>query len=344
MVNYPEKINFLLYKNELSEVKVQVIVKDDTIWLTQKAMSELFGVGISAISKHLSNIFNDGELEKEKVISILEITTKHGAIKDKTQEQKTKFYNLDAIISVGYRVNSKQATNFRIWATNILKEYIKKGFILDDERLSLGKTTFGKDYFRELLERIRSIRASERRIWQQITDIFAECSFDYDKNSEITKNFYAMVQNKFHYAITGKTVAEIIYDKSDANKENMGLTTWKYSPNGRILQSDVCIAKNYLAEKEIKKLERLVSGYFDYVEDLVEDEKLLSMEDFAISINDFLNFRRYEILIGKGRVSAKIAHDKAIAEYSIFNKKQVITSDFDKFIRNNKNKNGEKDK
>lgn len=342
MVGYPEKMEFLLYKNELSEVKVQVFVKDETIWLTQKAMAELFGVGVPAISKHLSNIFKEGELEEKVVVSILETTTKHGAMEGKTQEQKTKFYNLDAIISVGYRVNSRQATNFRIWATNVLKEYIKKGFVLNDERLALGKTTFGKDYFRELLERVRSIRSSERRIWQQITDIFAECSFDYDKNSEITKNFYAMVQNKFHYAITGKTAAEIIYEKSDSTKDNMGLTTWKNSPDGRILKSDVSIAKNYLDEKEIRKLERLVTGYFDYVEDLIEDEALLSMEDFSLSINDFLNFRRYKILTDKGQISAKKARDKAINEYSIFNKKQVINSDFDKFVKNNNLESGGK--
>ena len=343
MVDYPQKIEFLLYKNEWSDVKVEVFVKDETIWLSQKAMAKLFGVGVPAISKHLSNIFKEGELEEDMVVSIMEITTKHGAIEGKTQSQKTKFYNLDAIISVGYRVNSKKATNFRIWATNVLTEYIKKGFVLDDERLSQGKTAFGKDYFRELLERVRSIRASERRIWQQITDIFAECSFDYDKNSDVTRNFYAMVQNKFHYAITGKTAAEIIYEKSDAAKDYMGLSTWKNSPDGRILKSDVTIAKNYLSEKEIKKLERLVTGYFDYVEDLIEDEIPLSMEDFSGSIDDFLNFRRYKILTGKGKVSKKQAEDKAIGEYSIFNKTQEINSDFDEFIKTNRLEGGEKD-
>ena len=343
MVDYPEKIEFLLYKNELTEAKIQVVVKDETIWLTQKAMSEIFGVGVPAISKHLSNIFKEGELDENVVVSILEITTKHGAIEGKTQEKKTKFYNLDAIISVGYRVNSRQATNFRIWATNVLKEYIRKGFVLNDEMLSQGKSTFGTDYFRELLERVRSIRASERRIWQQITDIFAECSFDYDKNSEITRNFYAMVQNKFHYAITGKTAAEIIYEKSDSTKNNMGLTTWKNSPDGRILKTDVTIAKNYLSEKEIRKLERLVTGYFDYVEDLIEDEVLLGMEDFSSSLNDFLNFRRYKILSGNGHISAKKAREKAISEYMIFNKNQLINSDFDKFIKKNRLEGGEKD-
>lgn len=343
MVEYPKKMEFLLYKNELSEAKIEVIVKDETIWLTQKAMAELFGVGVPAISKHLSNIFKEEELKEEVVVSILEITTKHGAIEGKTQKQKAKFYNLDAIISVGYRINSRQATNFRIWATNVLKEYIKKGFVLDDERLALGEKTFGEDYFRELLERVRSIRASERRIWQQITDIFAECSFDYDKNSEITREFYAMVQNKFHYAITGKTAAEIIYEKSDSNKENMGLTTWKNSPDGRILKSDVTVAKNYLSEKEIRRLERLVTGYFDYVEDLIEDEVLLSMEDFASSINEFLNFRRYKVLLDKGHISSQVAKTKAINEYSIFNKKQIINSDFDSFVKKSRLQGGERD-
>lgn len=262
----------------------------------------------------------------------METTTQHGAIESKTQTRETNFYNLDAIISVGYRVNSHRATQFRIWATQILKEYITKGFVLDDERLKQGKAVFGQDYFRELLERVRSIRASERRIWQQITDIFAECSVDYDKNAPITKEFYAMVQNKFHYAITGKTEAEIIYDYADKSKDHMGLTTWKNCPDGRILKSDVVIAKNYLYEKQIKKLERTVSGYFDYVEDLIEDETVFTMQDFAQSINDFLSFRRYDILKGKGKISKKAADNKAFQEYAEFNKTQMITSDFDLFI------------
>ncbi len=266
-----KEIQFILYNTPQENVKIEAVVKDDTLWLTQKAMSQLFGVQVPAISKHLKNIFNEGELDEKVVVSILEITTQHGAIEGKTQIQGTQFYNLDAIISVGYRVNSAKATHFRIWATKVLKEYMLKGFVLDDERLKQGETLFGKDYFRELLERVRSIRASERRIWQQITEIFAECSIDYDRNSPTTRTFYAMVQNKFHYAITGQTVAEIIYNKADRNKEHMGLTTWKNSPDGRILKSDVTIAKNYLPEKDtqtkqllkeqLEKLENLQTGF-----------------------------------------------------------------------------------
>jgi len=250
------------------------------------------------------------------VVSKMETTTHHGALDDKTQTRETNFYNLDAIISVGYRVNSRRATQFRIWATGILKEYMTKGFVLDDERLKQGKDAFGKDYFRELLERVRSIRASERRIWQQVTDIFAECSIDYDRNSPVTKDFYAMVQNKFHYAITGQTAAEIVYSKADHTKEHMGLTTWKYAPEGRVLKSDVSIAKNYLSEKQIRQLERTVSGYFDYIEDLIERENTFTMEQFAASINEFLSFRRYDILPDKGKISARQAKQKAEAEYS----------------------------
>ena len=253
----------------LQDGKVQVIIKDETLWCTQKAMAQLFDVGVPAISKHLKNIFEEGELNDAVVVSKMEITTQHGAIEGKTQQKETNFYSLDAIISVGYRVNSAKATHFRIWATKILKEFIKKGFVLDDERLKQGKTTFGVDYFRELLERVRSIRASERRIWQQITDIYAECSIDYDKNSPTTYDFYAMIQNRFHYAIMGQTAAEIIYHKADHTKEHMGLTTWRNSPDGRILKSDVAIAKNYLQEKEIRQLERAVTGYFDYIEYLI---------------------------------------------------------------------------
>ena len=244
-----------------------------------------------------------------------------------------QFYNLDAIISVGYRVNSRKATKFRMWATGILKEYMIKGFAMDDERLKQGKTAFGKDYFKELLERVRSIRASERRIWQQITDIFAECSIDYDKDSQITHDFYAMVQNKFHYAITGQTAAEIIDANADHTKENMGLVTWKNSPDGRILKSDVTIAKNYLNEKQIRQLERTVTGYFDYIEDLIERENTFTMAEFASSINEFLAFRKYDVLKGKGKISKKDADKKAAAEYDRFNKTQKITSDFDKEVK-----------
>ncbi|MBE6343523.1 MAG: cell filamentation protein Fic [Lentimicrobiaceae bacterium] len=329
-----KEIQFLIYSTPKEDVKIEAVVKDETLWLTQKAMAELFGVKVPAISKHLKNIFEEGELEESVVISKMEITTQHGAIKDKTQQNETQFYNLDAIISVGYRVNSAKATHFRIWATKVLKEFIQKGFVLDDERLKQGKTAFGKDYFRELLERVRSIRASERRIWQQITDIFAECSIDYDRNSAVTKEFYAMVQNKFHYAITGQTAAEIIYNKADHTKDNMGLTTWKYAPDGRILKSDVVVAKNYLEEKEIRQLERAVTGYFDYIEDLIERENTFNMKEFADSVNEFLSFRRYDILKDKGRISRIQAENKAEAEYDEFNKSQKIISDFDMEIKN----------
>lgn len=328
---------FLIFMAEGKEDGVQVVYKDETIWCTQKAMATLFDVGVPAISKHLSHIFADGELDKEVVVSKMETTTHHGALDDKTQTRETNFYNLDAIISVGYRVNSRRATQFRIWATGILKEYMTKGFVLDDERLKQGKDAFGKDYFRELLERVRSIRASERRIWQQVTDIFAECSIDYDRNAPVTRDFYAMVQNKFHYAITGQTAAEIVYSKADHTKEHMGLTTWKYAPEGRVLKSDVSIAKNYLSEKQIRQLERTVSGYFDYIEDLIERENTFTMEQFAASINEFLSFRRYDILPDKGKISARQAKQKAEAEYDLFNPTQKIVSDFDRAVKNLKN-------
>ena len=328
-----KEIQFLMYSTPQGDVNVEAVVRDETLWLTQKAMAQLFGVQVPAINKHLKNIFAEGELHEEMVISKMEITTRHGAIEGKTQTLETQFYNLDAIISVGYRVNSAKATHFRIWATNVLKEYMLKGFVLDDERLKQGGQVFGKDYFRELLERIRSIRASERRIWQQITDIFAECSLDYDRDSDITKDFYAMVQNKFHYAITGQTAAEIIYSKADSTKENMGLTTWKHSPDGRILKSDVMVAKNYLQEQEIKRLERAVTGYFDYIEDLVERENTFTMEEFAASVNEFLSFRKYQILTDRGKVSRIQAERKAGKEYEQFNKTQKIESDFDKVVK-----------
>ncbi len=327
------EIQFLLYNMPDDAGKVQVIIKDETIWCTQKAMAQLFGVQRPAITKHLSNIFKEGELEEKVVCSILELTTEHGAIEGKTQRTPTKFYNLDAIISVGYRVSSPKATKFRQWATKILNEYIKKGFVLDDDRLKQGTAVFGVDYFRELLERVRSIRASERRIWQQITDIYAECSTDYDRHSPTTKEFYAMVQNRFHYAITGQTAAEIIYHNADHTREHMGLTTWKNAPNGRVLKSDVSVAKNYLQEKEIRQLERAVAGYFDYIEDLIERENTFNMEQFAASVNEFLTFRRYQILPDKGRISAAQAKSKAESEYDIFNKTQRIDSDFDKEVR-----------
>jgi hypothetical protein len=322
-----------MYQSAEEDVSVNAVIKDETIWLTQAAMADLFAVKTPAISKHLKNIFEEGELAEEVVVSKMEITTPHGAIPGKTQTREANFYNLDAIISVGYRVNSRRATNFRIWATGILKEFMIKGFALDDERLKQGKAAFGKDYFRELLERVRSIRASERRIWQQITDIFAECSIDYDKHSPVTKAFYAMVQNKFHYAITGKTAAEIIYDGADRSHEHMGLTTWKNAPDGRILKSDVTIAKNYLDEKQIRQLERAITGYFDYIEDLIERENTFTMKEFAASVNEFLSFRKYEILRDKGHISKVAAATKAETEYAAYNKTQKITSDFDRAVK-----------
>lgn len=327
------ELDYLIYNTPEEDVSVSAVVKDETIWLTQKAMAELFDVDRTSISKHLKNIFESGELAEEVVCAEIAHTTQHGAIEGKTQTNKIQFYSLDAIISVGYRVNSRKATNFRIWATGVLKEYMTKGFAMDDERLKQGKTAFGKDYFKELLERVRSIRASERRIWLQITDIFAECSIDYDKDAEATKEFYALVQNKFHYAITGKTAAEIINLSADRAKENMGLTTWKSAPDGRILQSDAIVAKNYLEEKQIRQLERAVTGYFDYIEDLIERENTFTMEEFSSSINEFLAFRKYDILKGKGSISKKQAEAKAKVEYDEFNKTQKIISDFEKEIK-----------
>ena len=325
------EIQYLLYSMPDADGKVQVVIKDETLWCTQKAMAQLFGVGVPAISKHLKNIFAEGELNPDTTISKMETVVNRG-IRGEVNEL-IDFYSLDAIIAVGYRVSSLKATRFRQWATKILNEYIKKGFAMDDERLKQGTAVFGKDYFRELLERVRSIRASERRIWQQITDIYAECSTDYDKNSPTTKDFYAMIQNRFHYAITGQTAAEIIYSKTDHTKENMGLTTWKYAPDGRILKSDVSIAKNYLQEKEIRQLERAVTGFFDYIEDLIERENTFNMAQFSASVNEFLTFRKYQILPDKGKISAAQAKKKAEEEYDVFNKTQRIDSDFDKEVR-----------
>lgn len=327
----PNEIQFILYNLPEEEGRVQVVIKDETIWCTQKAMSRLFGVDKSGISRHISNIFKDGELQQDATVAKIATVVNRG-IRGEVEES-VDFYNLDMIISVGYRVNSIQATRFRQWATKVLNEYIRKGFALDDDRLKQGTAVFGKDYFRELLERIRSIRASERRIWQQITDIYAECSIDYDKDSPTTQDFYAMIQNRFHYAITGQTAAEIIYSKADHTKEHMGLTTWKNAPDGRILKSDVSIAKNYLDEREIRQLERAVTGYFDYIEDLIERENTFCMSQFSASVNEFLAFRRYQILPDKGRISAAHAKAKAEQEYDIFNRTQLIDSDFDKQVR-----------
>lgn len=326
----PNEIQFVLYNIDKEDVNVKVAIKDDTIWVTQRGMAELFDCSADNISLHLKNIYQDGELQESATAEDFSVVQNEGS---RQVSRNIKFYNLDAIISVGYRVNSRRATQFRIWATNVLREFIQKGFVLDDDRLKQGESVFGKDYFRELLERVRSIRASERRIWQQITDIFAECSIDYDKNSPVTQEFYATVQNKFHYAITGQTAAEIIYDKADSKKDHMGLTTWKNSPDGRILKSDVTIAKNYLDEKQIRRLERTVSGFFDYVEDLIEEERTFTMRQFAESINAFLEFRKYKILQGKGSVSKLEADKKAEWEYDVFNKTQQITSDFDRQVK-----------
>lgn len=317
------KKEFMIYSDANGDVKINVMLINDDLWLTQDLIAELFDKARSTITEHIKNIFDEGELDEKSNVGKIDIAN---------SDKPVKIYNLNVIIAVGYRVNSKKATQFRIWATKVLNEYIRKGFVLDDERLKNAESFFGQDYFKELLERIRSIRASERRIWQQVTDIFAECSIDYDRNSDITQEFYATVQNKFHYAITGNTAPEIIYKNADSTKENMGLTTWKNSPNGRILKSDVKIAKNYLDEKQIKRLERAVSGYFDYIEDLIERENTFTMEEFAESINAFLEFRKYDILKDKGTISRKEAEEKAEIEYDKFNKTQKIKSDFDKLL------------
>lgn len=321
-----EMTEFLLYTTPGGQVKVEVLLNNETLWLTQKRIAELFGVGVPAISKHLKNIFESNELDSNAVISILETTAEDG------KNYQTKYYNLDAVISVGYRVNSSQATQFRIWATKLLKDYIIKGFAVDDECLKNGRY-FGKNYFRELLERVRSIRASERRIYQQITDLFAECSIDYDKHAETTHEFYAQVQDKFHFAITGQTAAEIIYTKVDANKPLMGMMTYKNAPEGRVLKSDTTIGKNYLSEVEIKKLERTVTAFFDYIEGIIERRNSFTMESFAKSVNKFLEFNEYKILEGYGKISRKLAEQKACIEYEKFNRQQKIESDFDRQMK-----------
>lgn len=325
------EIQFLLYTMPEAEGKVQVVIKEETLWCTQKAMAQLFGIDKSGISRHISNIYKTGELQQDTTVAKIATVVNRG-IRGEVEEL-VDFYHLDMIIAVGYRVNSLKATKFRQWATKILSEYIKKGFAMDDERLKQGTAVFGKDYFRELLERVRSIRASERRIWQQITDIYAECSTDYDKNSPTTRDFYAMIQNRFHYAITGQTAAEIIYSKADHTKDHMGLTTWKNAPDGRVLKSDVSIAKNYLQEKEIRQLERAVSSYFDYIENQIERHNAFNMKQFAASVNKFLTFNDYQILPDKGKISAAQAKKKAEEEYDVFNKTQRIDSDFDKEVR-----------
>lgn len=317
------EFQFLIYKSAEEDVSVNAFIHNESIWITANQMAILFDKSESTIRKHINNVFDEGELNRENNTQKVRVDG---------VKQPVAFYNLDTIISVGYRVNSHKATKFRIWATSVLKEYMLKGFAMDDERLKQGKTAFGKDYFKELLERVRSIRASERRIWQQITDIFAECSIDYDKNEQLTHDFYSMIQNKFHYAITGQTGAEIVHSYADRTKEHMGLTTWKNAPDGRILKSDVVIAKNYLEEKQIRQLERAVSGYFDYIEDLIERENTFTMKEFVASVNEFLAFRKYDILHDKGKISSRMAKEKAVSEYMEFNKTQKITSDFDKAV------------
>ena len=320
----PKQNNFILYTTPKGEVKLNVLLENETIWLTQEQMSQLFDRERSVITKHIGNVFSEGELEEKSNVQNLHISG---------SDKPVKFYNLDVIISVGYRVKSQKGTQFRIWATKTLKEFIIKGFVMDDDRLKQAKGVFNKDYFKELLERVRSIRASERRVYQQITDIFAECSIDYNPKADVTKDFYAMVQNKFHFAITGQTAAEIIHKKANSSNENMGLTSWKNAPDGRILKSDTKVAKNYLKEKEIKQLERTVTGYFDYIESLIERENTFTMEGLANSVDKFLNFNEFKILGGKGKITHKKAVSKAGLEYDDFNKTQKIISDFDKEVK-----------
>lgn len=325
-----EQTPFLLYGSDDDKVRVRVLLHEETIWLNLSQLAELFDVGVPAISKHLKNIYETAELEREATVSKMETVQSEG---DRQVRRRKDYYNLDAIIAVGYRVNSRRATQFRIWATTVLKEYIIKGFTLDDERLKQGRQAFGQDYFRELLERVRSIRASERRIWQQITDVFAECSVDYDPSATITQEFFATVQNKFHYAITGQTAAEIIYAKADRDEPHMGLLTWKHAPEGRVLASDVTVAKNYLSEADVKRLERTVSGFFDYIENIIENRNLLNMSDMAAAVDRFLAFNEFRVLRDKGRISKKQADSKALTEYADFNRAQKIDSDFDRFVK-----------
>lgn len=318
--------NVIVYQAENESVSTNVLFKDETFWMTQKDMAKLFDVNVPAISKHLKNIFESGELDLLAVISKMETTAEDGKI------YQTNFYNLDAIIAVGYRVNSKKATQFRIWATGVLREYIIKGFALDDNMLKNGRT-FGQDYFKELLRRVRSIRASERRIYQQVTDIFAACAIDYDAQSPITREFFGTIQNKFHYAITGQTAAEIIHSHADATKDHMGLTTWESGPEGRIYKKDVIVAKNYLSVEEIEQLERTISSFFDYIERIIERRETFTMKAFIESVDKFLDFNEYQILTNKGLISMTQAQKKAVSEYKTFNTQQKVISDFDKFVK-----------
>ncbi len=325
---------FLLYKSSTGAIKIDVFIQDETIWLPQKKIAQLFDVNVPAISKHLKNIFEAGELNEEVVVSKMETTTQHGAIAGKLQTKKTKFYNLDAILSVGYRVNSTRATQFRIWASQVLKEFIIKGYTMDVERLKNPQPLFGKDYFDEQLEKIRDIRSSERRIYQKITDIYSECSIDYQRYSAITKNFFATVQNKLHWAITNQTAAEIIVSRADHKKEKMGLTSWKNSPEGKIRKSDVAVAKNYLSEKELKPLNRIVSMYLDYAEHQAAKGLPMTMKDWVARLDAFLEFNQEDILSDIGKVTAEIAKTFAEAEFEKYQPIQdrLFQSDFDKMM------------
>jgi hypothetical protein len=327
-----EQVSFLLYTSNQGEVRVEVAIEDETVWLTQKAMAELFGVEVNTINYHLKEIFKLDELKENSVIRKIRITASDG------KKYLTNFYNLDAIISVGYRVNSIQATHFRKWATQTLREYLIKGFALDDERLKQGKTLFGKDYFDELVERVREIRASERRFYQKITDIYAEASIDYDPNAEITRTFYKTVQNKLHWAITGHTAAELIKERADSKKPNMGLKTWKKAPKGKVLKSDVSVAKNYLNDKELSGLNRVVSMYLDYAENQAERQIPMTMQDWVKKLDGFLDFNDYEILKNAGEVSAKVAKRLADGEYEKFRPLQdkEFKSDFDRLVEKTK--------
>ena len=326
---------FLLYTSQNGEVKVDVLLQDETVWLTQKGMQELFDKAKSTVSEHIKNIFEEGELEEQLVVRKFRTTTLHGAMPDKTQENWINYYNLDVIISVGYRVKSQRGTQFRIWATKILREYIIKGFAMDDDRLKQGSTLWGKDYFGELLERIREIRASERRFYQKITDIYAQCSIDYDPKADITQTFYKTVQNKLHWAITGHTAAEIIKERANANKTHMGLTTWKNAPEGKVLKTDITVAKNYLSEKELKDLNRIVTMYLDFAELQAERQNSMTMNDWVNKLDGFLQFNDYKVLKDAGKISATIAKQLAEQEYQKFRIEQdnVFESDFDKKVK-----------
>ncbi len=327
----------LLYNTPNGKVKVEIYLQNETVWLTQQKIADLFGVQRPAVTKHLKNIFETGELKEEVVSSILEHTTQHGAIKGKTQETKVKFYNLDAIISVGYRVNSTQATAFRIWATERLKEYIIKGFTMDDERLKNPNQIFGKDYFEEQLARIRDIRSSERRFYQKITDIYSQCSADYNVENQTTNDFFATVQNKLHWAITGQTAAELIASRADSSKTNMGLTTWKNGPKGSVRKTDVGIAKNYLNEKELDGLNRIVTMYLDYAEIQAMKGVVMYMKDWIQKLDAFLQFNENAVLKHLGKVSHEVAMALAESEYEKFRiaQDQLLESDFDKIIKKN---------